>query len=168
MKISVRVNGVVRELDVRPLERALDVIRESLLLTGTKEGCGEGECGACSVFLDGDLVCSCLVPAMQLDGRDIVTIEGIHGGQPDSLHEVQQELITSGGVQCGICTPGMVMAGVDFCRRRRGQDASPGEDEIREAIAGNLCRCTGYSKIVDAIAACVRRLDERDARGEIS
>jgi len=133
------------------MERLLDVLREQLHLTGTKEGCGEGECGACSVLLDGQLVNSCLVPIAQVNGSDITTIEGIALGQ-DQLHAVQQAFIECGGAQCGICTPGMVMAAVNLLERT----PHPSEAEIRTGLAGNLCRCTGYIKIFEAVVRACR------------
>jgi carbon-monoxide dehydrogenase small subunit len=145
MKISFQVNNVAREIDAPPMKRALDVLREDLRLTGTKEGCGEGECGACSIIVDGEVINSCLVPVCQLDGARIVTVEGLaRDGQLDSL---QQAFLETGGAQCGICTPGMLIA----ARALLDLNARPTRDEIKEAIAGNLCRCTGYVKIIDAI-----------------
>jgi len=132
------------------MERLLDVLREQLQLTGTKEGCGEGECGACTVLLDGQIVNSCLIPMAQANGADITTIEGIALAE-DQLHAVQQAFIECGGAQCGICTPGMVIAAVDLLRR----NSNPSESEIRVGLAGNLCRCTGYMKIFDSVVrAC--------------
>jgi carbon-monoxide dehydrogenase small subunit len=131
------------------MARLLDVLREQAGLTGTKEGCGEGECGACSVEIDGALVNSCLVPALQADGTKIRTIEGIANG--DCLHAVQQAFLTHGGAQCGICTPGMILAAVNLLAR----NPYPTESEIREGLAGNLCRCTGYTKIFKSVVkAC--------------
>jgi carbon-monoxide dehydrogenase small subunit len=131
------------------MERLLDVLREQLHLTGTKEGCGEGECGACSVMLNGKLVNSCLVPVAQVAGGEIKTIEGVANG--DQLHAVQQAFIECGGAQCGICTPGMVLAAVDLLSR----NPHPNETEIRTGLAGNLCRCTGYMKIFESVVrAC--------------
>lgn len=148
--LTFAVNGEQREVETHPMARLLDVLRETLGLTGTKEGCGEGECGACSVLVDGQLVNSCLVPVLQVAGRSVVTIEGIaHDGDLDA---VQEAFLAAGGAQCGICTPGMVLAAVSLLRRT----ASPDEREIREALAGNLCRCTGYVKIVDAVLAAAR------------
>ena len=151
-KISVRcnVNGEALTLDAYPFARLLDVLREELGLTGTKEGCGEGECGACSVLVDGELVNSCLVPAAQVQGADIRTIEGVADGE--RLHAVQRAMIECGGAQCGICTPGMVLAAVNLLR----QKPQPSEADIREGLAGNLCRCTGYTKIFDAVVQAVR------------
>ncbi len=149
-KISVtcRVNGTPQTLRGYPMARLLDVLREDLGLTGTKEGCGEGECGACSVLLNGALVNSCLVPLAQAEAAQITTIEGVAGADAQ-LHAVQQAFIEHGGAQCGICTPGMVLAAVSLLER----NAAPNEAEIREALAGNLCRCTGYIKIFESVLA---------------
>jgi len=148
-RIDFKVNGEARTLDVFPMARLLDVLREQLQLTGTKEGCGEGECGACTVVLDGRIVNSCLVPAEQANGADITTIEGV--AQNDQLHAVQQSFIQHGGAQCGICTPGMVLAAVDLLKR----NPQPTEADIRNGLAGNLCRCTGYMKIFESVVrAC--------------
>jgi aerobic carbon-monoxide dehydrogenase small subunit len=147
------VNAAPVEVDVPGMRRLLDVLREELVLTGTKEGCGEGECGACTILLDGAPVDSCLVPICQVDGADIRTVEGLAtpATEPDTaptLDALQAAFLTTGGAQCGICTPGMLMA----ARAYLDAGGGPDEDAIREAIAGNLCRCTGYTKIVDAIA----------------
>ena len=144
------VNGSPVELEAPGMRRLLDVLREDLGLTGTKEGCGEGECGACSVILDGEVVDSCLVPASQVDGRIVRTVEGLAARTPDGtlLDDLQQAFLVAGGAQCGICTPGMLMAARVYLDAGGGPD----EDAIREAIAGNLCRCTGYTKIIEAIA----------------
>jgi len=132
-----------------PMTRLLDVLREELQLTGTKEGCGEGECGACTVIIDGSIVNSCLVPVVQVDGSDITTIEGV--AHEDQLHAVQQAFIDHGGAQCGICTPGMILAAVDLLKR----NPTPTESDIRNGLAGNLCRCTGYMKIFESVVrAC--------------
>jgi len=150
-KISLccSVNGEPRTVDVFPMARLLDVLREDLRLTGTKEGCGEGECGACSVLIDGVLVNSCLVPALQVAGAEIKTIEGIASGE--QLHRVQQAFIDCGGAQCGICTPGMVIAAISLLNH----NSNPDEAAIRNGLAGNLCRCTGYIKIFEAVVrAC--------------
>jgi carbon-monoxide dehydrogenase small subunit len=146
MTYRFTVNGAEQALDVPGMRRLLDALREDLGLTGTKEGCGEGECGACSVLIDGELANSCLVPLSQVDGTKVVTVEGLapQGG----LDRLQQAFLETGGAQCGICTPGMLMAGRAYIAAGGGPD----EDAIREAIAGNLCRCTGYTKIIDAIA----------------
>ena len=154
-KIEIRctVNNRTQTLHAYPLERLLDVLREQLHLTGTKEGCGEGECGACTVFINGEIVNSCLVPVAQAGGAEITTIEGIALGQ-DRLHAVQQAFIECGGAQCGICTPGMVLAAVNLLER----NPAPTEADIRNGLAGNLCRCTGYMKIFEAVVrACQQR-----------
>jgi carbon-monoxide dehydrogenase small subunit len=145
------VNGDPVEVDVPGMRRLLDVLREDLALTGTKEGCGEGECGACSVLLDGAVVDACLVPICQVDGTSIRTVEGL--GSQEQLNDLQAAFLETGGAQCGICTPGMLMAAEAFLAT--GGPAS--DDAIREAIAGNLCRCTGYTKIVEAIAQAAER-----------
>ncbi len=150
-EIDFKVNGVSRKLDVFPMTRLLDVLREPLQLTGTKEGCGEGECGACTVIIDGRIVNSCLVPVAQLNGADITTIEGVAG--EDQLHAVQQAFIDHGGAQCGICTPGMVLAAVDLLAR----NPEPSEADIRNGLAGNLCRCTGYMKIFESVVRACRK-----------
>ncbi|HEX8336160.1 MAG TPA: (2Fe-2S)-binding protein [Pyrinomonadaceae bacterium] len=151
-KVSVRctVNGVETTLRAYPFARLLDVLREGLGLTGTKEGCGEGECGACSVLVEGSLVNSCLVPAAQVQGADIRTVEGVADGE--RLHAVQRAMVECGGAQCGICTPGMVLAAVSLLER----NPDPTDADIREGLAGNLCRCTGYTKIFDAVVRAVR------------
>ena len=143
------INDQPRTLHAYPMERLLDVLREQLRLTGTKEGCGEGECGACSVMIDGQIVNSCLVPVGQVAGASIQTIEGI--ASAEQLHAVQQAFIECGGAQCGICTPGMVLAAVNLLEK----NPSPNEAEIRNGLAGNLCRCTGYMKIFESVVrAC--------------
>lgn len=145
VRITCCVNGSTVSLDGHPLARLLDVLRTHLGLTGTKEGCGEGECGACAVLLDGALVNSCLVPLRHADGAEIVTIEGI--GSPDRLHAMQQAFVACGAAQCGICTPGMVLAAVSLL----DQNPNPSQDDIRVALAGSLCRCTGYMRIFEAV-----------------
>ncbi|MET0772076.1 MAG: (2Fe-2S)-binding protein [Candidatus Limnocylindrales bacterium] len=147
MSTRFTVNGEAIELETPGMRRLLDALREDLGLTGTKEGCGEGECGACSVLLDGRVVDSCLVPMCQVDGADVRTVEGLAG--PDGLAPLQQAFLEHGGAQCGICTPGMLMAAQAYLEAGGGPD----DAGIREAIAGNLCRCTGYTRIVSAIAA---------------
>jgi len=132
-------------VDVYPMERLLDVLREDIGLTGTKEGCGEGECGACSVMLDGLLVNSCLVPVLQVNGCEILTVEGLE--ENGHLHPLQDAFANTGGAQCGICTPGMIMASYQLLARW----PHPTDQQIREGLAGNLCRCTGYEKIFDAV-----------------
>jgi aerobic carbon-monoxide dehydrogenase small subunit len=141
------VNGTPSEVDVPGMRRLLDVLREDLALTGTKEGCGEGECGACTVLVDGAPVDSCLVPICQVAGGDVRTVEGLAPAS-DRLDALQRAFLVTGGAQCGICTPGMLMA----ARAYLDAGGGPDEDAIRESIAGNLCRCTGYTKIVEAIA----------------
>jgi carbon-monoxide dehydrogenase small subunit len=141
------VNATAVEVDVPGMRRLLDVLREELGLTGTKEGCGEGECGACTVLLDGAPVDSCLVPVCQVDGATVSTVEGLAPNER-SLGALQTAFLETGGAQCGICTPGMLMAARAYLEAGGGPD----DDAIREAIAGNLCRCTGYTKIVEAIA----------------
>ena len=146
MRIELTVNGERREADVWEGESLLFVLRERLDLPGSKNACEQGECGSCSVFLDGTLVCSCLVLGAQADGHEVVTVEGLPGGG-DGLHPVQQAFVDAGAVQCGFCTPGLVVAAADLLQR----SSAPSDDEIREALSGNLCRCTGYAKIFDAV-----------------
>lgn len=145
IRVKLTVNGNAHELEVHPLMRLLDLLRDTLELTGTKEGCGKGECGACTVIMDGKTVDSCLVLAWQADGKEILTIEGM--GTPDNLHPIQEAFIRNGAVQCGYCIPGMVLS----TKALLDDNPHPTEPEIRQAISGNLCRCTGYQKIVDAI-----------------
>jgi carbon-monoxide dehydrogenase small subunit len=152
IKIGCNVNDEARTLEAYPMERLLDVLREQLHLTGTKEGCGEGECGACSVMIDGQIVNSCLVPVAQVEGVSIKTIEGV-ALAGDQLHDVQQAFIECGGAQCGICTPGMILAAVDLLEK----NPSPDEAEIRHGLAGNLCRCTGYMKIFESVVRACRK-----------
>jgi aerobic carbon-monoxide dehydrogenase small subunit len=171
--VHLTVNGIQTEVDVPGMRRLLDVLREGLVLTGTKEGCGEGECGACSVLVDGSVVDACLVPICQAEGADVRTVEGLARRRfdretavaepptPDDLDILQAAFLETGGAQCGICTPGMLMAGHAFLV----SGAAPTDEAIREAIAGNLCRCTGYTKIVDAIALAAARLDAASADG---
>jgi carbon-monoxide dehydrogenase small subunit len=149
------LNGEPREVAVPGMRRLLDVLREDLGFTGTKEGCGEGECGACTVILDGMVVDSCLVPVCQVDGCEVRTVEGLTEAETAALNPLQQAFLERGGAQCGICTPGMLMAAQAYL----DDGGSAEEEDIREAIAGNLCRCTGYTKIIDAIeaAALARR-----------
>ena len=151
MTFRFTVNGAPVEVEATGTRRLLDVLREDLALTGTKEGCGEGECGACSVLLDGAVVDACLVPVSQAAGTEIRTVEGL--AEPGTLGVLQQAFLETGGAQCGICTPGMLMAGEAFL----ASGAEPTDDAIREAIAGNLCRCTGYTKIIEAIALAAER-----------
>jgi aerobic carbon-monoxide dehydrogenase small subunit len=149
-EISLTVNGEPKTLQAHPMERLLDVLRHQLGLTGAKEGCGEGECGSCSVLLDGALVNSCLVPVLQAGGANIVTIEGLVAN--GRLHPLQQAFLECGGAQCGICTPGMILAAAQLLDRR----PDPTLEDIREGLAGNLCRCTGYMQIFDAVGAAAR------------
>jgi aerobic carbon-monoxide dehydrogenase small subunit len=155
IRVQCELNGRAVTLEAFPMARLLDVLREQSGLTGTKEGCGEGECGACSVEIDGALVNSCLVPAFQAEGAKIRTIEGVAGG--NRLHAVQQAFLTYGGAQCGICTPGMILAAVNLLAR----NAQPTETEIREGLAGNLCRCTGYTKILESVVEACRSTEQR-------
>ena len=144
-QISFTINGDAVTVDVHPMARLLDVVRQQLRLTGTKEGCGEGECGACSVLIDGELVNSCLTPVIQVEGASVTTIEGVATGE--QLDAVQEAFIAHGGAQCGICTPGMVLAAVSL----RDRNSQPSDDDIRTALSGNLCRCTGYVKLFEAV-----------------
>jgi carbon-monoxide dehydrogenase small subunit len=155
IRVECRVNGRAVTLETYPVTRLLDVLREQLGLTGTKEGCGEGECGACSIEMEGALVNSCLVPAAQAQGANIRTIEGVADGV--NLHAIQQAFITHGGSQCGICTPGMILAATNLLARH----PEPTEAQIREGLAGNLCRCTGYTKIFESVVAACRQPERR-------
>jgi carbon-monoxide dehydrogenase small subunit len=149
MRVGLTVNGTPREADgVWEGESLLTALREHLDLPGSKNACEQGECGSCSVYLDGELVCSCLVLAAQAEGREVVTVEGIAPSEGE-LHEVQRAFVETGGVQCGFCTPGLIVASHDLLAR----NPRPSDPEIREALAGNLCRCTGYEKILDAVRA---------------
>jgi carbon-monoxide dehydrogenase small subunit len=150
VKVSLRVNGDERETDVWPGESLLYALRERLGLPGSKNACEQGECGSCSVLLDGTLVCACLVLAAQVDGHDVVTVEGL---AEDRLHQVQEAFVEAGAVQCGFCTPGLVVATADLL----ANNPEPSEYEIREALSGNLCRCTGYAKIFDAVRLAAGR-----------
>jgi aerobic carbon-monoxide dehydrogenase small subunit len=150
-EISLTVNGERKTVSAYPMERLLDVLRGELGLTGAKEGCGEGECGSCSVLMDGRLVNSCLIPVLQASGASIVTIEGVAQGA--ELDPLQQAFLEFGGAQCGICTPGMVMA----ARYLLSKNAAPTMQEIQEGLSGNLCRCTGYIQIFEAVANAARR-----------
>jgi aerobic carbon-monoxide dehydrogenase small subunit len=145
MRVELTVNGERREADVWAGESLLFALRERLGLPGSKNACEQGECGSCSVLLDGQLVCSCLVLAAQADGHDVVTVEGLASN--GELHPVQDAFVRAGAVQCGFCTPGLVVAAADLLQR----SARPSDDEIREALSGNLCRCTGYQKILEAV-----------------
>jgi carbon-monoxide dehydrogenase small subunit len=150
VRVSCTVNGKPTAFEANPMARFLDVLREELRLTGTKEGCGEGECGACAVEMNGQLVNSCLVPALQVEGASIRTIEGVAHGS--TLNAVQQSFLDHGGAQCGICTPGMILAAVNLLERY----PRPSEAQVREALAGNLCRCTGYIKIFESVLGACR------------
>jgi carbon-monoxide dehydrogenase small subunit len=153
-KIEIRcsINENVLSLRAYPMARLLDVLREELRLTGTKEGCGEGECGACTVLIDGEIVNSCLVPVIQCEGANVKTIEGI--ASEEKLHVVQECFIAHGGAQCGICTPGMVIAAVSLLEK----NPNPTEEEIRNGLAGNLCRCTGYMKIFESVVEACKEI----------
>jgi carbon-monoxide dehydrogenase small subunit len=151
-EISFMVNGDRKLVRAFPMERLLDVLREQLGLTGAKEGCGEGECGSCSVLMNGALVNSCLVPVLQAEGTSVVTIEGIAGAQ---LHALQEAFLECGGAQCGICTPGMILASCHLLKKK----PDPTLEEIREGLSGNLCRCTGYVQIFEAVARAARRAE---------
>jgi carbon-monoxide dehydrogenase small subunit len=150
IRVQCEVNGKALSFEAYPMARLLDVLREHDGLTGTKEGCGEGECGACSIEMDGALVNSCLIPALQADGAKIRTIEGV--ADSDVLSAVQQAFLAYGGAQCGICTPGMILA----ARNLLSRNAQPTENEVREALSGNLCRCTGYIRIFESVLAACR------------
>jgi carbon-monoxide dehydrogenase small subunit len=152
--LEITVNGETVRLEVDGLRTLVDVLREDLGLLGTKIGCREGECGACTVLLDGAAVNSCLLPAMKAHGREVVTIE--HVGTVDAPHPVQRALAEAGGVQCGYCTPGIVMSALDLFSR----NPQPTEDEVKQAIAGNLCRCTGYQRIVQGILIAARQMSK--------
>ena len=154
MKIAFRLNGKMKEVDAPADRRVVDILREDFLLTGTKESCGTGDCGACTILVDGETRLSCLMLAAQLQDRDIITIEGL--SQDGSLHSVQSAFVEHGAVQCGFCSPGMILASIDLLDR----NPDPTREEIRDALAGNLCRCTGYQKIVDSVeiaAAVIQR-----------
>ncbi|HKY25256.1 MAG TPA: (2Fe-2S)-binding protein [Gaiella sp.] len=151
MRVSVTVNGLLREADIWGGESLLTMLRDALELPGSKNACEQGECGSCSVLLDGELVCACLVLAAQADGHEVVTVEGLAHG--DELHPVQEAFVEAGAVQCGFCTPGLVVAVADLLERA----PNPSEDEVREALSGNVCRCTGYVKIFDAVRLAAER-----------
>jgi len=153
VRLACRVNGEEREVDgLWEGESLLYVLRERMGLLGSKNACEQGECGSCSVLLDGTLVCACLVLAMQVEGRDLVTIEGLAEGS--ALHPIQEAFVEAGAVQCGFCTPGLIMATYDLFQ----SNPHPAEVDVREALAGNLCRCTGYSKILDAVRLAADRM----------
>jgi carbon-monoxide dehydrogenase small subunit len=151
MKIELSVNGELHEADVWEGESLLYALRERIGLYGSKNACEQGECGSCSVLLDGSLVCACLVLAVQAEGHEVVTVEGLADGE--ALHPVQEAFVETGAVQCGFCTPGFIVAAADLLR----QNPSPSDDELREALSGNLCRCTGYAKIFDAVRLAAER-----------
>ena len=151
MKIDLTVNGERREADIWEGESLLYALRERLGLYGSKNACEQGECGSCSVLLDDSLVCACLVLAAQADGHEVITVEGLSHG--DGLHPMQEAFVEAGAVQCGFCTPGLVVAATELLR----QQPDPSDDEIREALSGNLCRCTGYTKIFDAVRLAAER-----------
>ncbi len=157
--IRMTVNGIEREVQVPPMKRLLDVLREDLRLTGTKEGCGEGECGSCSVRMDGELVNSCLVPVLQAQGSRVETVEGLQ--RDGGLHPLQQAFLACGGAQCGICTPGMLMAASHLLER----NPHPTMAEIREGLAGNLCRCTGFVRIFESVIAAASRPEQATHAG---
>jgi carbon-monoxide dehydrogenase small subunit len=152
VKIALTINGERHEADVWEGESLLFALREHLELPGSKNACEQGECGSCSVLLDGTLVCACLVLAAQADGHDVVTVEGL--ATDEGLHPVQEAFVEAGAVQCGFCTPGLVVAAAELLR----ENAAPSDDEIREALSGNLCRCTGYAKIFDAVRLAAERV----------
>jgi len=152
VKFQATINGEQIALEIPAQLRLVELLRDTLGLTGTKEGCGEGECGACTVILDGEIVNSCLLMAMQADGREIVTIEGV--AQGDQIHPIQQSFIDQGAVQCGYCTPGMVLA----AKALLDKNPHPDRQAIKVALSGNVCRCTGYEKIIDAVADAADRL----------
>ncbi|NWF91516.1 MAG: (2Fe-2S)-binding protein [Syntrophaceae bacterium] len=152
MKISFILNGKKIEIDAPPDRRVVDLLREDLNLTGTKEGCGEGECGACTILVNGESRLSCLMLAPQLEGQKVTTIEGL--ASAEKLHPIQQAFVEFGAVQCGFCSPGMVLASTNLLQK----NPNPSRAEIREGISGNFCRCTGYQKIVDAVEAAARKM----------
>ncbi len=155
MKIQFNLNGRDTEVDVPPDRRVIDLLREDLGLTGAKEGCGTGECGSCTILVDGISSLSCLMLAVQLQGKQVTTVEGL--AQGEKLHPVQEAFVEYGAVQCGFCTPGMILSAVYLLR----QNPSPTGEEIREGLSGNLCRCTGYAKIREAVEAAARKMEER-------
>jgi aerobic carbon-monoxide dehydrogenase small subunit len=159
--IDFKVNDEKRTVYVPPMKRLLDVLREDLHLTGTKEGCGEGECGSCSVRMDGELVNSCLVPVLQAQGTCVQTVEGL--ARNGELHPLQQAFLNCGGAQCGICTPGMLMAATHLLAK----NPHPSMAEIREGLAGNLCRCTGFVRIFESVVAAAARMPDAPLREEV-
>ncbi|MGD0656799.1 MAG: (2Fe-2S)-binding protein [Syntrophorhabdales bacterium] len=151
-QIRLRINGLALELEVKPWATLLDTLREDLGLTGTKEGCGQGECGACTVLMDGKPVNACLILAMEAEGKEIVTIEGLASG--DELHPIQQAFVDRGGMQCGFCTPGMILS----AKALLDENPDPTDEEIRKGLEGNFCRCTGYTKIIESIRVAAERM----------
>ena len=156
LKIKLNINGKVRIADIDASDRLIDVLRDKFGLVSVKEGCGVGECGACTILMDGEAVCSCVVPAFQADGHDIVTVEGLE--MNGELDLIQQSFIDCDAVQCGFCTPGMIMSAKALLLK----NPSPSRDEIRTALAGNICRCTGYTQIVDAVETAAERIRRPD------
>jgi carbon-monoxide dehydrogenase small subunit len=154
-KIEFILNGKQYELKVKPWQTLLELIREGLNLTGTKEGCGQGECGSCTVIMGGKTVNSCLVPAIEADGQEIITIEGL--ADNEKLHPIQEAFVRHSGMQCGFCTPGMIMS----AKALLDNNPNPTETEIRESISGNFCRCTGYTKIIESISATADLMKEK-------
>jgi carbon-monoxide dehydrogenase small subunit len=154
-ELNLTVNGKLYQLSVLPWRTLLEVIREDLGFTGTKEGCGLGECGACTVLMDGQAVNSCLVLATEADGKKITTIEGLADG--DKLHPIQRAFVDHGGLQCGFCTPGMIMS----AKALLDENPTPTEEEIKQGISGNLCRCTGYAKIIESIKAAAKNMEAK-------
>ncbi|MCD5414747.1 MAG: (2Fe-2S)-binding protein [Clostridiales bacterium] len=152
--MQITINDIEYGIDISEEDRLIDVLRDKLYLTGTKEGCGEGECGACTVIMNGDAVNSCMIMAFQADGKKIYTVEGMK--KDDTLHPIQQAFLDEGAVQCGYCIPGMIMSAKAFLDKNE----SPKREEIRESISGNLCRCTGYNKIVNAINKAAKLIKE--------
>jgi carbon-monoxide dehydrogenase small subunit len=151
-KIHFTLNGHSHKLSVHPWKTLLQLIREDLKLTGTKEGCGHGECGSCTVLMEGKTVNSCLVPAVEADNKEIITIEGLRAGE--TLHPIQEAFVSHSGMQCGFCTPGMIMS----AKALLDSNHDPSEEEIREGIAGNFCRCTGYTKVIESISAAAEAM----------
>lgn len=151
-EIELRVNGQIYELEIEPWRTLIEVLRDYIGLTGTKQSCSEGHCGACAVIVDGQAANSCLMLAFEAQGRDIMTIEGLSGG--DHLHPIQEAFVANGAVQCGFCTPGMIMASKAFLAR----NPDPSDEEIRKGLAGHLCRCTGYTQIIEAVRAAAEKM----------